>query len=159
MAAGVLHVPFGPAPTVAWNEPAGRWTITSGRLGEPHRREADWLVSGHVPLPAVASSASPLLRALHGKGMIRRHRPDGRHVHGIDVDADQHPLDAGGRPDRRLWALGPLCEGATFYTNLVPSPNVYSRPVHDAHRCAAALLAAARGTAGSAAVPAVAVRP
>ena len=27
--------------------------------------------------------------------------------------------------------------------NLVPSPNTYSRPLHDAHRCAAALLNAA----------------
>jgi hypothetical protein len=43
-----------------------------------------------------------------------------------------------------MWVIGPLCEGATFYTNLVPSPGVYSRPIADAHRCAAALLAGQR---------------
>ncbi len=43
---------------------------------------------------------------------------------------------------KRIWVLGPLCEGATFYNNLVPSPGVYSRPIADAHRCAAAMLAA-----------------
>ena len=69
---------------------------------------------------------------------------------GIDVDRDQHPLGADGTPNQRIWVLGPLCEGATFYNNLVPSPGVYSRPVADAHRCAAAMLAA-RATAGSAA--------
>jgi hypothetical protein len=53
-----------------------------------------------------------------------------------------HPLRADGRPDPRIWALGPVCEGATFYNNLVPSPGVYSRPTADAHRCAAAMLAA-----------------
>jgi len=102
------------------------------------------VVSAHVPLPAVASSASPLLRALHRRGAIRPHRPGSALVRGIDVDPDQHPLGADGRPDRRLWVLGPLCEGATFYNNLVPSPNVWSRPVFDAHRCVSALLARRR---------------
>ena len=144
MAAGILQVPFGPDPAVRWDDRSGRWTIASTRLAEPYAREVDWVVSAHVPPPAVESSGSPLLRALHRKGWIRPHRPDSRQVHGIDVDADQHPLDTHGRPRRRLWVLGPLCEGATFYNNLVPSPNVYSRPVHDAHRCVAAMFAAER---------------
>jgi len=144
MAAGIAHVPFGPAPTVTWNEAAGRWTIASTQLAIPHSREVDWLVSAHVEPPAVASSASPLLRAMHAKGWIRRHLPSSRYVLGIDVDSDMHPLDGDGRPDPRLWALGPLCEGATFYNNLVPSPNTWSRPVHDAHRCVTAMFAAAR---------------
>jgi len=39
--------------------------------------------------------------------------------------------------------LGPLCEGATFYNNLVPSPGAYSRPLFDAHRCVKAMFDAA----------------
>ena len=147
MAAGVVHVPFGPAPAVGRN---GRsWTLTSTRLGVPERREADWLVSAQVPMPAVDCSASPLLGALARKGWIRPSRPGSALVPGIDVDPDQHPLAADGTANQRIWVLGPLCEGATFYNNLVPSPGVYSRPVADAHRCAAAMLAA-RTTAGSA---------
>ena len=61
-------------------------------------------------------------------------------MHGIDIDRDQHPITARGVADRRIWVLGPLCEGATFYNNLVPSPNMRSRPVFDAHRCVAAIL-------------------
>jgi uncharacterized NAD(P)/FAD-binding protein YdhS len=144
MSAGVACAPFGPAPSVTWNVGAGRWTLASTHLRTPHSREADWIVSAHVPPPAVESSASPLIRALHHKGWIRPHRPASRYVHGIDVDPDQHPLDAQGRPDRRLWVLGPLCEGATFYNNLVPSPNVWSRPLFDAHRCVVEMLAAER---------------
>ncbi len=143
MKAGIAQVPFGPAPVVSWNDAAGRWTVSSSLLSTPHAMEVDWIVAARVPLPAVASSASPLISALYRKGWIRPHRPDSVLVHGIDVDRDQHPLDAGGQPDRRVWVLGPLCEGATFYNNLVPSPNTYSRPVFDAHRCVAAMFAAA----------------
>ncbi len=144
LAAGVADLPFGPAPTVSWSEGTGRWTVASSRLAEPYRREVDWVVSAHVDLPAVESSGSPLLRSLRGKGWIRPHRPASRQVRGIDVDSEQHPVDVYGRADPRLWVLGPLCEGATYYNNLVPSPNVYSRPIFDAHRCVAAMFATAR---------------
>jgi uncharacterized NAD(P)/FAD-binding protein YdhS len=150
MDAGLLRTPFGPRPAVTWNAATGRWTVASTALSRPYTEDVDWVASAHVWLPEVEASASPLLRALHRKGMIRRHRADSRSVYGIDVDSDQHPLDAAGRPERRLWVLGPLCEGATYYNNLVPSPSAYSRPVHDAHRCAAAMFAAERSLERSA---------
>jgi len=149
MDAGILRVPFGPEPAVSWNPDRDTWTITSTRLREPYAAEADWLVCGYVDLPAVDSSASPLIRNLYRKGWIRPHRPASRHVVGIDVAADQRPLDRSGRAQSRLWVLGPICEGATFYNNLVPSPNVYSRPIVDAHRCVAAMFAAERELVGS----------
>jgi hypothetical protein len=141
MSAGLVAAPFGPAPTADRDERTGRWTVASSRLAQPHRQAADRIVSGHVPLPAVESSASPLIGSLYRQGWIRPHRPDSRLIHGIDVDCDLHPLDAHGQPNRRLWFLGPLCEGATFYNNLVPSPNTWSRPIHDAHRCVVAMFA------------------
>jgi uncharacterized NAD(P)/FAD-binding protein YdhS len=144
LAAGIARAPFGPAPVVAWSNRTRRWTITSSQLRAAYSAPADWLVSAHVPLPAVESSASPLITALHRKGWIRRHAPASEYVHGIDVDRRQHPLDHRGRAIERIWALGPLCEGATFYNNLVPSPGVYSRPVFDAHRCVAEMFASAR---------------
>jgi len=137
MACGIAEAPFGPEPLVTHD--GTRWTVTSTRLGTPYTRDVDWLVPAHVPPPAVESSASPLLSSLYRKGWIRPHRPASRHVLGVDVDPDQHPVSASGDVDRRIWLLGPLCEGATFYNNLVPSPNVYSRPVFDAHRCVAAM--------------------
>jgi uncharacterized NAD(P)/FAD-binding protein YdhS len=138
LAAGVARAPFGPEPVATWD--GGMWTVSSTRLAEPYAAEVDWVIAAHVELPAVRDSASPLIAALHRRGTIRSHRPDSRWVRGIDVDRDQHPVDATGRPEPRLRVLGPLCEGATFYNNLVPSPNVHSRPVHDAHRCVRAIL-------------------
>jgi uncharacterized NAD(P)/FAD-binding protein YdhS len=139
--AGVVSVPFGPAPAVTYHAGSSRWTLSSTMLREPHSREADWVVAAHIPPPAVDKSASPLIRTLHRKGWMRPHRPASPYVRGVDVDPDQHPLDANGRAETRLWVLGMLCEGVTFYNNLVPSPNVYSRPVFDAHRCVTAMFA------------------
>ncbi len=140
--AGLASAPFGPAASVRWQ--AGRWQLASTRLTEPCAGQADWLVAARVAPPAVAGSASPLLNALSRKGWIRPYRPGSSQLVGIDVDAEQHPLDADGRSERRLWVLGPLCEGATFYNHLVPSPGAFCRPVHDAHRCVSALFAADR---------------
>ncbi|MGI5341223.1 hypothetical protein ACQEVS_29390 [Streptomyces sp. CA-181903] len=50
------------------------------------------------------------------------------------MDASLHPVGADGTSDRRLWLIGPLCEGATFYNHLIPTPG-YSRAFVDAHRC------------------------
>jgi uncharacterized NAD(P)/FAD-binding protein YdhS len=140
MSAGLVQVPLGPAPIMTRNGTG--WTLSSTALAVPARRDVDWLLPAQVPLPAAEESASPLLRALAASGWIRRSAPGSRQVPGLDVDRDQHPLGADGTPHRRIWVLGPLCEGATFYNNLVPSPGVYSRPMADAHRCAAAMLAA-----------------
>jgi uncharacterized NAD(P)/FAD-binding protein YdhS len=137
--AGVAEVPFGPAPSVRLDG-HGRWRVASTRLATPHVRTVDWVVAAQVAPPAVAGSSSRLIAALHDAGRLRPHRPGSRHVLGVDVDRDLHPIDRDGRADRRVWALGPLCEGATFYNNLVPSPGVYSRPLVDAHRCVMELL-------------------
>lgn len=134
--AGIARVPFGPAPRVTGTR------IDSTGLAEPYGREVAAVLAAQVPLPTVAASGSPLIRALHERGVLRPHRPGSRWVPGADVDRDQHPIGADGRPQRRLTLLGPLHEGATFYTNLVPSPGGFSRPVHDAHRIVAAVLGA-----------------
>lgn len=147
--AGLAVTRFGPAPRVAYDADARRWTIESTRLATAYRAGADWLCAGYVGLPTVGSSASPLLRSLYEKGWLRPFAPGSRSVVGADVDADQHPRGRDGQPDRRIWMLGPLHEGATFYTNLVPSPQTWSRPIFDAHRCVAAMFSSRRATAAA----------
>lgn len=141
LAAGTAQAPFGPAPAVT-SDRTGRWTISSTRLDVPFSREVDWLCAANLALPAVATSASPLLDALHRRGWIRPLRPASDSLPGIDVCADQHPIDAHGRPEPRVWVLGPLCEGATYYNNALPWTDSFSRPAFDAHRCVAAMFAA-----------------
>lgn len=143
--AGVVRAPFGPSPDVVWRARTDRWIVRSSRLQLPHTRAVDWLVWARVPLPVVDASASPLIRSLYRKGWIRRHRPASPVVRSIDVDTDQHPLDSDGRPLQRVWVLGPLCEGVTYYNNLVPEPHKYSRPIFDAHRSVTEMLRRAAG--------------
>lgn len=131
MAAGTADAPFGPAPRVTWSAD-GRPVITSTALAVPHEEQADRLIAAHVPMPAV--SGEPVLAAMSEHGLLRRHQPISPQVPGLDLDSGHHPTDAGGQPDPRIRALGPLCEGATFYNNLVPSPAMFSRPLFDAHR-------------------------
>jgi uncharacterized NAD(P)/FAD-binding protein YdhS len=157
IAAGLVRVPFGPAPELAWRPEARRWRVSSTRLDEPYADDVDWIVSAHVSMPTVVASDSALLRALYQGGWIRPYRRGSEQVVGIDIDRDQHPIRADGHPDRRLWALGPLCEGATFYNNLVPSPGGFCRPVFDAHRCVAAMFAASPSSAAPVAVVADAI--
>jgi uncharacterized NAD(P)/FAD-binding protein YdhS len=140
--AGVASVPFGPAPTA--DRDGDGWTIRSTRLTTPHVEHVDWLCHAHAESPSVSASASPLIANLHRHGVLRRHRPDSRHVHGVDIDTDLHPVTAAGSPEPRVWVLGPLCEGATYYNHLVPSPRGYCRPSFDAHRCVAEMVEAAR---------------
>jgi uncharacterized NAD(P)/FAD-binding protein YdhS len=143
MAAGLLSTPVGPAPRIWWDAQAGRWTVASTQLAEACVRDAHWLIAAHVTLPSAATSTSPLIAALHRDGWIRPRLAGSRYVLGLDVDRDQHPRRASGDIETRIWVLGPLCEGSTFYNNLVPSPGAFSRPAFDAHRCARALLAGA----------------
>lgn len=145
--AGTAQAPFGPDPAVEWDRAASGWLIQSQRLADPHAARADWLLAGRTDLPALASSASPLLAGLFRQDRIRASVAGDPALAGVDLDCDQHPISATGEVDRRMWVLGPLCEGTTFYNNLVPSPGCFSRPIADAHRCAAELLAPERSRA------------
>lgn len=137
--AGIVSVPFGPAPRVEWDQAA--WRISSTRLGTAHSAPADWLAYATSGQPDVEATGSPLLADLVASGRIRRHRPGARSSRGVDITADQHPVTADGLPDRKVRVLGPLCEGATFYNHYVPSPGGHNRALADADRCATAVLA------------------
>lgn len=142
LAAGVVRAPLGPAPLVN-STVDGRWVLTARGLcaeGKPVVEGADWLIAARVSAPSVDDSASPLVVALHARGHIRSFRPVPGRSWGIDIDPDHHPLNRRGEPDRQVWVLGTLCEGRTYYTNLVPFPEGFCRPVFDAHRCVAGAL-------------------
>ncbi|MGW4645033.1 FAD/NAD(P)-binding protein [Kitasatospora sp. NPDC004289] len=131
--AGIVKIPFGPAPTVEWDGLG--WVVSSTELATPHQEWVDWLCLATSGQPDVERTASPLLRQLRDSGRIRRHRPSAPSSRGVDVTRGNQPIGADGTVDERLWVLGPLCEGATFYNHYVPSPGGPNRALADAHRC------------------------
>lgn len=133
--AGVVELPFGPAPSARWDEAAQGWLLSSTRLATPHRELVDWLCLATSGQPDLERTASPLLRQLRDSGRIRRHRPAAPSSRGVDVTRQNQPIGADGSVDEQLWVLGPLCEGATFYNHYVPSPGGPNRALADAHRC------------------------
>lgn len=142
--AGIVTIPLGPQPTVAWNQTAEVWELSSTQLGRTHTVAADWLAHTSSPQPDIQDTLSDLLLDLSGTGRIQRHR-DTASGHGVDITPAQHPRDADGTVDEQIWILGPLTEGATFYNHYVPSPGSSSRALVDAHRCVTAMLDAAAG--------------
>jgi uncharacterized NAD(P)/FAD-binding protein YdhS len=138
--AGVLHIPFGPAPSVeALGD--GRVRIASRGLATPCVHEVDVLVRGHLEDPRLDGSRSPLVAALHRRGRLRPWTSGDLDVGSVDLTSDAHPVDADGRPQERLWLFGALTEGARFFTHYLPSPHRGMRAFDDLDRCAQALLA------------------
>ncbi|GAA3028025.1 hypothetical protein GCM10020000_00610 [Streptomyces olivoverticillatus] len=142
--AGVVAVPLGPEPDVAWDGATASWRLSSTRLAEPYTTAADWLCHATSGQPDVERTGSRLLAQLARDGLIRRHRPSALHSRGADLSPGLHPVGRGGEADERIWVLGPLSEGATFYNHYVPSPGGFSRALSDAHRAVAAMLAVAQ---------------
>jgi uncharacterized NAD(P)/FAD-binding protein YdhS len=72
------------------------------------------------PAGDAARSTDPLLRQLLADGLAR---PDAFRL-GLDVDADSRLIGADGRPQARLYALGPLTRGAYWEITAVPDIRV-----------------------------------
>jgi uncharacterized NAD(P)/FAD-binding protein YdhS len=147
--AGVLATPFGPAPSVSWDDRIERWLLTSTRLKAFHVETVDWICYANIDQSDVERSANPLIADLYRQGRIRRHRAEIRQVRGVDISPDLHPINAFGRQDKRMWVLGPLCEGPTFYNHYIPSPRGCSRALANAHHCVTAMFSAAQEYQGS----------
>ncbi|MDI3423949.1 FAD/NAD(P)-binding protein [Streptomyces luteolus] len=142
--AGVVEIPLGPEPEVVRDETAGVWRLASTRLTTGHTVHADWLCHATSGQPDIDRTGSALLNHLRDTGRLRRHRPDAPHSRGVDLTRAQHPVGRDTTVDTRLWILGPLTEGATFYNHYVPSPGGPNRALLDADRSVRALLATAR---------------
>jgi uncharacterized NAD(P)/FAD-binding protein YdhS len=94
-----------------------RWRRRGG--GEAVAR-AHRLINCTGPRGDVSRSDDPLLRELVEVG---RGRPD-RHRLGLDVDGEGRVLDAAGRPQPRLFAIGPPTRGAFWEIVAVPEIRV-----------------------------------
>ncbi|MBB4266585.1 hypothetical protein [Roseospira visakhapatnamensis] len=146
--AGYLNLWLGPGARVTTDHKAGCFVVESRAFPEITFR-ADVLLRARVPKASPDEDRSRLTRRLIERGLIRPYRNDGADIGGIEVDPSLRIVTAAGRVLPNAWALGTVCEGATFYTYIVPRPHVNSTALVDAWRSVDALFREARETKDS----------
>jgi hypothetical protein len=93
------------------------------------------VVRGHLDLPSLARSGSPLLSRLYAKGRLTQLSYGDTAVGSVAISEDFHPYDAEGRLQPNLSLLGVLTEGVRYFTHYLPSPRSRLRAVLDAQDC------------------------
>ena len=132
--AGIVRIPFGPHPELTPTDD-GRVTIRSTRLAEGFEATVNGVVRGHLDMPSLARSESPLLTRLYAKGRLSQLSYGDTAVGSVAISEDFHPYDAEGRLQPNLSLLGVLTEGVRYFTHYLPSPRSRLRAVFDAQHC------------------------
>ncbi len=132
--AGVVHIPFGPNPDVVAS-PDGRVTLRSTQLEEEMSVTVNGVVRGHLDLPSLARSSSPLLNRLYANGRLTQMSYGSTPVGSVAITEHFHPYDTAGHVQANLSLLGVLTEGARYFTHYLPSPRSRIRAVLDAQEC------------------------
>ncbi len=137
--AGVVHIELGPDPEVT-AVADGSVRLRSTHLDEPISATVNGVVRGHLDLPSLARSSSPLLSRLYGMGRLTQLRYGDTAVGSVAISEDFHPYDAEGRLQPNLSLLGVLTEGVRYFTHYLPSPRSRLRAVLDAQECVEAII-------------------
>ena len=146
MDAGVVRMPYGPAParglTIGDSDPAAtRTRISSTAFEQPYLEDVDVVIRGHLEEPRIAGSASELLTQLYNRGRVSQFRYGEVAVGSVDLTADSHPIDIEGRPQTNISMFGVLTEGVRHFTQYIPSPRSRIRAFEDVGACVAEILA------------------
>jgi len=136
--AGVVRIPLGPNPELSACDDGVR--LTSTALDEPTAVTVDSVVRGHLDLPSLARSSSPLLNRLYSKGRLTQLSYGDTPVGSVAINEDFHPYDTEGRLQPNLSVLGVLTEGVRYFTHYLPSPRSRLRAVYDAQACVEAVI-------------------
>lgn len=104
--------------TLGFTEKPGGIEVTLRRRGkgESETMTVQRIVNCTGPLGDLNRTEEPLLQKLAACGMIR---PDAAHL-GIDVDNQGQTINASGKPNGNLYALGPMTRGAFWEIVAVP---------------------------------------
>jgi uncharacterized NAD(P)/FAD-binding protein YdhS len=137
--AGTVKVPYGPYPEVSATAD-GKVTLRSTRLTQEVEATVNGVVRGHLDLPSLARSSSPLLSRLYTKGRLTQLSYGDTTVGSVAISEDFHPYDAEGRLQPHLSLLGVLTEGVRYFTHYLPSPRSRLRAVLDAQHCVESII-------------------
>ncbi len=145
MDAGVVRMPYGPAPArglaVTNGTPvAARTRISSTAFEQAYVNDADIIIRGHLEEPRIAGSASQLLTQLYKRGRVSQFRYGEVAVGSVDLTPDSHPIDIEGRPQSSISMFGVMTEGIRHFTAYIPSPRSRIRAFEDLGSCVAEIL-------------------
>ena len=145
MDAGVVRMPYGPAPARGLavtdaDSTAARTRISSTAFEQPYLENVDVVIRGHLEEPRIAGSASQLLTQLYSRGRVSQFRYGEVAVGSVDLTPDSHPIDIEGRPQPRISMFGVLTEGLRHFTAYIPSPRSRIRAFEDVGACVAEIL-------------------
>ncbi|TDX23705.1 FAD-NAD(P)-binding protein [Modicisalibacter xianhensis] len=138
--AGYLDIGFGPGAYASLDPERAAFEVKSPLFPESTFR-ADVLVRARVPKSSPAIDRSAFTQRLLEQGLIQPFCNGEAEIGGIEVDSRLHIVTANGEPLHNAWALGTVCEGAKFYTYIVPRPYVNSTALVDAGRTVGELFA------------------
>ncbi len=142
--AGVVRTPLGPNPTVLPG-PNGTTMLRSTQLDEEVTITVNAVVRGHLDLPSLPRSCSPLLTRLYTSGRLTQMHYGDQSVGSVSINQRFHPYDACGRVQPHLSLLGVLTEGARYFTHYLPSPRSRIRAVLDSQECVQAVISGRAG--------------
>jgi hypothetical protein len=146
MDAGVLRMPYGPAPArglapAAPGQTAPRNHISSTSLERSYSEDVDIVVRGYLEEPRIAGSASQLLTRLYNRGRVSQFRYGEVAVGSVDLTLDSHPIDIDGRPQTHISMFGVMTEGVRHFTQYIPSPRSRIRAFEELGNCVVDILA------------------
>ena len=140
MDAGVVRMPYGPAPARelsagATGPGAARTRISSTAFDQPYVDDVDLVIRGHLEEPRIASSGSPLLTSLYSRGRVSQFRYGATVVGSVNMTPDHHPIDIEGRPQLSISMFGVVTEGIRHFTAYIPSLRSRMRAFEDVGAC------------------------
>jgi hypothetical protein len=141
MDAGVLRMPFGPAPATSVKVNGRVLTrVSSTAFTRSHAADVDVIIRGHLDEPRLDGSASELLARLYSRGRVSQFRYGTVTVGSVDLTPHSHPIDVDGNPQERLWVFGVLTEGFRHFQHYIPSPRSRIRAFEELGACVAEIL-------------------
>jgi uncharacterized NAD(P)/FAD-binding protein YdhS len=145
MDAGVLRIPYGPAPSLGPTPgqddlASAQARISSTAFRQAYMSDADVVIRGYLEDPRIDGSASDLLTRLYNRGRVSQFRYGAVTVGSVDLTPDSHPIDIDGRPQERIWMFGVLTEGFRHFNHYIPSPRSRIRAFEDLGACVAEIL-------------------
>ncbi len=102
-------------------------------------RQFDCVIPARVAHNGLSRPAQGLIGDLLEQGLIRA--AHAWPADGIETDRTGRALGRDGSPQPRLWVLGPVVEGCTFYNHYIPTPDPTCHALIEARRAVESCLA------------------